>query len=357
MFETVIVDGSPLPASGALVFAHDTKRIEFDYTAIGYRRAGDIEFRSYLEGFDEQWSERGTRRTVSYTSLPPGDYVMRIGARYHDAAWPDSSASLAFTIPPAFLDRWSVRLILAASLAGAAFGFVKRRECRIRAVAEREREVRTRISELESRALRSQINPHFMFNSLNGIREAVLGGRTKVASDYLDKFSLLMRNILEHSDRATVSLEREIETIRLYVELEQLRFEEPFRFTIEVTESLDAASVAIPPMLIQPVVENAIWHGLGTKRGDKLLSISFSGDERRITCRVEDNGVGRSAAVVRKARMPGDRRARGMQITRDLLEALRASTGDGAGIDVVDLFNADGSAAGTRVTLTIPTQP
>jgi LytS/YehU family sensor histidine kinase len=231
------------------------------------------------------------------------------------------------------------------------------RDRRIRAEADRERELRVTLSELESRALRSQINPHFIFNSLNGIREAVIDGRTGVASEYLEKFSTLMRNVLENSDRRAVTLEREIETLRLYIELERHRFEEPFRFVVGVSASLDPASILIPPMVVQPIVENAIWHGLSAKEGEKLLTITFSGDGRCVKCAVEDNGVGRKRSAVRAVRPRWNHTPRGMQITRDLIEAFRAEAGGEAGIEVLDLLDGKGEPAGTRVILTIPIQP
>jgi LytS/YehU family sensor histidine kinase len=332
------------------------KNIEFDFAAVGYRRSADIEFQAYLQGFDEHWVDRGTRRTISYTSLPGGEYVMHLRAKYPGGTWPDRWSTLAFTVQPYLWERWPVRIAMAALIVGATIGVIRIRERKIKAEARRDRQLRATISELESRALRSQINPHFIFNSLNGIREAVLGDRTKVASEYLEKFSTLMRNVLENSDRHAVTLDREIETLRLYIDLEQLRFEEPFHYVISVEPSLDARSILIPPMLIQPVVENAIWHGLSTKEGNRQLTITIWDDPDYVRCCVEDNGVGRADTAARHRKRPHGHTPRGTQITRDLIEAFRGEGAGEAGVEILDLYGENGEPAGTRVNLTIPIQ-
>jgi hypothetical protein len=357
VIEDILVDGTPLTGGEPIDLPPDTKKIEFAYTAIGFSRAADIVFQAYLEGFDEQWVDRGNRRSMTYTRLPGGRYAMHLRAKYPDGAWPQRWSTLAFTVQPYFWERWPVRIVAGLLAIGATIGVVGFRERRIKAEARRERELRATISELESRALRSQINPHFIFNSLNGIREAVLGNRTKVASEYLEKFSALMRNVLENSDRHAVTLDREVETLRLYIELEQIRFEEPFIYSLDVEPSLDTGSIAIPPMLIQPIVENAIWHGLSPKEGSRRLAITISGDADYVRCSVEDNGVGRAQTAARRSKRPRNHTPRGLQITRDLIEAFRGGGGSEAGVEILDLCGENGEPAGTRVNLTIPVQP
>ena len=163
-----------------------------------------------------------------------------------------------------------------------------------------------------------------------------------------------MRNVLENSARQAIPLDREVETLHLYLGLEQRRFEEPFRYTLTVAPSLDASSTRIPPMLVQPIVENAIWHGLGPLEGEKRLTIRFDGDGEYVRCVVEDNGVGRNGAAGADPAAGGSKNSRGVQITRGLIEAHRVDTGDRAGIEFQDLRGDGGQPAGTRVTITIP---
>ncbi len=357
LIDNILVDGSEYPVGGPIELPPESKKIEFNFTAISFHRSADIEFQVLLEGFDEGWVDRGTRRAVAYTSLPHGEYVMRLRARTPEAPWPAESTALPFVVSPHVWERWPVRILLAVSLVAGVVGVMRTRERKIRAEAERNREAQTRITELESRALRSQINPHFLFNSLNGIREAVLGNRTRAASDYLEKFSVLLRNILENSERSTVSLAREIETLRTYIELEQLRFERPFRFSIDVGSGPFLDECVVPPMLIQPVVENAIWHGLSRKEGERMLTIRFSGDGSCVRCTVEDNGIGRAAATAGRAARDPDRKPLGMQITRDRLDILKSRGEHRADVRITDLFHPDGAPAGTRVELIIPVEP
>src|SRR5690606_31508725 len=151
--------------------------------------------------------------------------------------------------------------------------------------------------EARLKSLRLQMNPHFLFNSLNAIQQMILAGEDRAATRYLSKFSRLLRLVLLHSDKERITLKEELETLSLYVELESLRFKDSFRYDIKCDERIDPEEIKIPVMLIQPFVENAIWHGLLPKPGDRRLSVLFSEDTaENMICTIEDNGVGREAA-------------------------------------------------------------
>jgi anti-sigma regulatory factor (Ser/Thr protein kinase) len=212
------------------------------------------------------------------------------------------------------------------------------------------------VTDLRIRALRAQMNPHFLFNSLNAIQECILTNQTDAAASYLAKFSKLVRLILESSDKATIPLTKELETLRLYLDVEALRFTQAFRYEIHTDTHLDASLLSIPPMLVQPYVENAIWHGLLHKEGDRQLRLTFTSDDDFLYVGIEDNGVGRERATRQTNPLKKAYTSRGMKLTDERLEALGELLGERARAEVEDLVTPDGQPAGTRVTLTLPLQ-
>jgi two-component system LytT family sensor kinase len=215
-------------------------------------------------------------------------------------------------------------------------------------------ENKQRTSEVEMKALRAQMNPHFMFNSLNSINNFILKNDADNASAYLTRFARLMRLILDNSRHEWVSLENELKALQLYIEMESLRFDNVFAYTIQVSVQLDASTVMMPPMLMQPYVENAIWHGLLHRKtpGSKLnISVSKNG-ELMCIC-IEDNGIGRNNANALKSKFDTHKQSHGMQITQERLEIVNAVYGIDATAKVEDIVLENGISEGTRVTLTM----
>ncbi len=206
--------------------------------------------------------------------------------------------------------------------------------------------------EAQLKSLRLQMNPHFLFNSLNSIQQMILAGEDTAATRYLSKFSRLLRLVLLHSDREMVMLKEELETLHLYIELESLRFKETFDYDLICEEVIDPEEIKIPAMLIQPFIENAIWHGLLHKKGDRCLKIHFSEDsEENLLCVIEDNGIGREAA--RK----GDKNnhtGKGIAAATERLKAHNEHHTLQSRVWIHDMKDAKGNAAGTRVTLVLP---
>jgi LytS/YehU family sensor histidine kinase len=207
-------------------------------------------------------------------------------------------------------------------------------------------------SELEMEALRSQMNPHFIFNCLNAINHFILNNEAETASDYLTKFSRLIRRVLQNSARRTIPLTDELQTLRLYIELERVRFKNRFQFSITVDENIDAECLMIPPMLLQPFVENAIWHGLMQKETAGELTIIITQRDGKLTCIVTDNGVGRQKAAASR-KPPTQKKSMGMEITANRLRMLEGEEQSG-NFKIVDLHDEEGNNSGTKVIVTIP---
>lgn len=208
-------------------------------------------------------------------------------------------------------------------------------------------------SELEMQALRAQMNPHFIFNCLSSINRFILINQTEEASDYLTKFSRLIRMSLHNSQKSFISLEDELESLRLFLELEQLRFKNSFVYSITFINTIETSSVFLPPMLIQPFVENSIWHGLMHKQGNGELNIALSVDDHHLTCVITDDGVGRNKAAIINARSAQKNKSMGVQITLDRLALLGENEDQETHFQIEDLIDENGKPGGTKVKLKI----
>jgi two-component sensor histidine kinase len=211
------------------------------------------------------------------------------------------------------------------------------------------RKLQSQIFETEIRAVKAQMNPHFIFNSLNSIQQFILNNDNDNAYKYLVKFSKLVRKLLESSTAENIMLEEEIDILKRYLEIESLRFEDAFDYEVKVDERLNPAIIKIPHMLIQPFVENAIWHGLLHKHGDKKLSVSFSYlDKNRLSCIVDDNGVGRKEQV--QAEKKEERRSLATELIGQRLKLIKEIKHIEGGLKIDD----KPGRSGTTVTITIP---
>lgn len=213
---------------------------------------------------------------------------------------------------------------------------------------------------VESRlqSLRLQMNPHFLFNALNSVQQMILASEDMVATKYLSRFSKLLRTILVHSDKETISLKEELDILNLYVELESIRFKGSFDYQISCDEDIDTDEIKIPTLLVQPFVENAIWHGLMHKEGERFLKISFIEEDDFIKCTIEDNGIGRKKAAEMKMAMGQEKKhaSKGIEVSRERLKALRSKSGVEGNITITDLQDQNGVGCGTKVEIDFPIQ-
>jgi len=209
-------------------------------------------------------------------------------------------------------------------------------------------------ADIEQRLLRSQMNPHFLFNSLNTINGFIMSNNVDTASEFLTKFSKLVRHILEYSRKEMILLDEEVKTLRLYLELERMRFNNRFDFDIEVSGDLKTDELYVPPMLTQPFIENALIHGLFPKQEGGTVKVFFSADEAGIKVEIIDNGIGREAAGAMSRKQTDTHRSLGLQLTRERLALMDKNKENRYYFTFTDLYDNKGSAAGTRVELLMP---
>jgi hypothetical protein len=224
---------------------------------------------------------------------------------------------------------------------------------------KKQSELKRQAAELQMQALRVQMNPHFIFNSLSSINWFIMENDKDRASDYLTRFSRLMRMVL-NAQKPMIPLEDELKMLQLYLDMERMRFNNSFDYNISFTNAVDAGTISIPPMLLQPFCENAIWHGFmnmpgdgQTKEGHGQLVININTNDTMLECTITDNGVGRKQAALSKNKSPRKERSLGLEITRERLALLSEENNAEANFIIVDLEDDQGISKGTKVVLRI----
>jgi len=219
-------------------------------------------------------------------------------------------------------------------------------------------ENKQKATESRLQSLRLQMNPHFLFNALNSIQQMILANEEMVATRYLSRFSKLLRTVLVHSDKETVTLKEELEILKMYVELESVRFKDSFTYSITCDEAIETEEIKIPTLLIQPFVENAIWHGLMHKENKRFLHISFTENDDFLQCIIEDNGVGRAKASEIKSLSGQDKQhtSKGIAVSEERLRTMKSSSGKPGSIQINDLVDTEGKGIGTQIIINFPIQ-
>jgi len=345
-----IMDGSPLRLN------HGQNFFSIRFSAKAYTLATDIRFRYRLKGFEE-WTEVTRRRFANYTNVPGGDYVFQLQVANNEGVWNEKTLELPINIGTVWWMTNGFRLAAVITLFTLFVWLYRYRIGQIRRKEQLRSQYEKKLANVEMSALLAQMNPHFLFNSLNSIDSYIIRNESKKASEYLNNFARLMRLILQNSRSNYISLKDELESLDLYMQMESLRFANRFAYEIKVAPDIDISSILIPPMLIQPYVENAIWHGLMHKKDeqDGKVEIIISRKEESLYCVILDNGIGREKATALKAQKPGNRkRSMGMQITKDRIDMINKLYNTNTSMQIIDLHDEHGNATGTRIELIIP---
>lgn len=317
------------------------------FVAINYHMGGHIPFRFRLDGGD--WTET-QNRSVNFPALPSGQRLFEVQAQNEDGIWSDPSTFRFTILPPWWRTWWAITLALA--LAGlAVFAWYKYRTGQLK----KEIALQKQLAEVERQALQSQMNPHFLFNALNAIQGYIADGNKEAANRYLARFSRLVRAALQHSRLTKVPLEDDLRSLQNYLELEQMRFKEKFDYHITVAEDIDPVDTTLPPMLVQPFVENAIVHGMENKEGKGQIDLDYRLMDGHLVVTVTDNGIGIEAARLMKKERPTEHQSVGLSITARRLAILN-DHGNGGKVETEELKNESGQVAGTRVRVWIPVE-
>lgn len=328
--------------------------ISIDYTALDFYLNGKYNYYFMMEGLQKEWTDAGDRRFASFGQLPEGEYVFKVKAINPDGIKSQKEASLAFRIvPPIYQTLW-FKILTVILIAGFGTYMIYQRTRKAIFEEQQSSSQSKMIAELELKALRAQMNPHFIFNSLNSIQDFVLNNEGQQAARYLSKFAKLMRMILDISEQTFVNINSKIAFLKLYTELEALRLNNSLNIQFEIDPEIDLEAL-IPTLLIQPHIENAIWHGLQYKTDNKILHIGFkklSDDFIEVT--VEDNGIGRTAAIAIRNNKTQLHQSMASKNSEDRIHTLNILFGSRPKIEIFDLFDKNNIACGTKVVMQIP---
>ena len=347
--DTLLEDSVRLPS--------DMNTIAFYYRGICLTNPDKVLYQRKLEGLkqDENWSEPGTENYIKYTNLAPGNYTFKIRSSNNEGVWNEAPTVFSFRIKAPVYMTWWFQLSAILGLLALIYLVFMLRLYNIKKKQRIEYERKVQMSRIELKALRAQMNPHFIFNSLNSIQHYIFHTKSDEAIKFLNKFARLVRIILNNSEKPTVSVGEDIEALKLYLELEKMRFEDKFDYEITVDESVDPDYDIMPPLLLQPYVENAILHGLNPRPEKGKLSIAIHSENNFLICTITDNGIGREkAAEIRRTMPMRKHHSMGMKITEERLRILNDANNSQLSVTITDLKDDRGKAAGTRVEVYVP---
>lgn len=344
------IKGLYLANSKTLYLDYEDNYFTFEFAALDYTNPEKNQYAYKLEGFDEDWVYCGNQNYAHYTNISPGTYTFKVRGSNNDALWNKEGISIALIILPPFWQTLWFKIIMVLLVIGLIYllvRFIKKQE-------EKKSKIKEKIAELRMQSLRSKMNPHFIFNTINSIQYFLTCNEQRVALSYLSKFARLMRTTLEYSDKPDISIAKELEAVELYLELEKLRFENEFDYEIIVDPAIKIKESRIPNMLIQPYVENAVKHGIKVKNGKGFISVKLKKTDLGIRYSIEDNGIGISKSLAEKANHKVYRKSSGMEVTRNRLELMNSNNSKISNVEVLDLSEENPDKSGTRITVTIP---
>ena len=348
----------PVPVNLVLPYEHNN--ITFDFAVSEPATPGLVRYQYMMEGYEKEWSPVSDKTNATYGNIHEGNYTFKLKAQGPDGVWSEPITYTFKVLPPWYRTWWFLitAVVCVAALFYALIRWRLHQKFRLQLErSEKEKqfaEFQHKTAELEMQALRAQMNPHFIFNSLSSINMFILENNKVQASEYLSKFSRLVRLILQNSQEAFIPLDKELEALRLYLELESLRFEQRFEYKISVNDEVDTTMIKVPPLIIQPYAENAIWHGLMHKKEKGHLEIELYQKEKLLFCKIADDGVGRKRAAELNTKSSLTYKSMGMRITADRIAILQQQEKNNTSISINDLVLPDGRSAGTEVLIKLP---
>lgn len=325
-------------------FASDQRKFRFVFSSPTLLNHQAIRYTWKLEGYDVAWNSNAFENNeVTYNALGPGDYTFYVKAENQGVFSP--AVTYTFHIASPFYTRWWFIALCILLFIGAVY-IIYRWQLKIQ---QRKSQQINELNASKLIAIQSQMNPHFIFNSLNSIQDLILKGDTEQSYTYITTFSNLVRRTLSYSEKDFIDFDQELKLLELYLSLEKLRFKKDLQYELHA-ENID--DIMLPPLLIQPFIENALVHGLLHKEGAKKLIVRFE-LKTDLVCIIEDNGIGREKAKTIRMRQRADHESFSGKAIRNRFEILSNVMEGAFGYTYEDLYS-EGIACGTRVTLTIP---
>jgi ligand-binding sensor domain-containing protein len=340
-----------MAAAKPVTLSYRQNFISIEFKSLQYHHEA-IRYLYQLEGVDEEWVKAENMLVARYTNLPPGNYTFRVRSVNTAGTFSQGITELRIHILPAFWQTAWFKLLGALLIIVLIYLYFRMRIFYIKRAARRRTVIQQQMAQLEMKALRAQMNPHFIFNALNSIQTFMMKNETEQALSYLSRFARLIRNVLDTSQLNIIPVSKEVKMLENYLELEKLRFADQFSYEITIDDELDPDYTDIPTMVLQPFVENAIWHGLLHKKEKGNVTIAFHKVKDRVLCIIMDDGIGRTGSAA--LRQQSAHNSRGLQITRDRLALYNKRFNLDATFDIEDLYDGEGMPCGTRVNVWLP---
>ncbi len=330
---------------------HDQNFITAEFAAMQFDFPEKIQYRYMLTGFDKTWILPGNGNRVSYTSLPPGNYELLLNASNTSGKWSSYTRSIKIIISPPFWETWWFYVSMAALIVLVIYLFLS---VRIRSIKKRHAQklhFERKAMELHAMALRARMNPHFIFNCLNSIKALIQEQQDKKAVSYLNTFVTLIRKQLNNTNNE-IALQDELETCRLYLQLEAMRFDGRINFQFHIDEKDELlGETRIPPLILQPIVENSVVHGLLPREEGGLIMVSIYRVDTWVVCEIEDDGIGRAAAAIYRQKSSRLHQSKGLHLLEERITMHNHLNEGYSSLETIDLFDKDGHASGTRVII------
>lgn len=328
---------------------HNQNFIEFNFVGLSYQREKYLEYAYMLEGINKDWVKT-QNRSIQFPMLHPGKYSFKVKC-FNRSGIEGEIKTIVFKINKALYQKiWFkilvgiIILVIVAAIFTIYF-YSKMKE------AKKRNQIKNELNKYRQQALSAQMNPHFIYNSLNSIQSYILKNDRVRSSEYLTKFSNLMRKVLDNSQNSFISLKEEFDALNLYIEMELIRFRNSFEYVFNIQNNIKLDEYDIPPLILQPYVENAIHHGLRNKEGEKKLKIEVVKKEKGVCIIIEDNGIGRAEALKIKQRKLNTYKSYGTEITAKRIELFKESYKNKVKHTIFDLQSGNGKCLGTKVKI------
>ncbi len=346
------INGLDTTVNNQYYLKYRDRNLSISFVALSFRESSGIQYRYRLLGIDSSWINISGRE-IQLNPVPYGQNIIQIQARRQGEEWvsQNSIKISIYRMLPFWRTIWFVIICFLIAVFLMLLFFLSR----TRRIKQKESEKTTlnkKLAEMELKALRAQMNPHFIFNVLNSIQYYIMHNENEAAQHYMSKFAKLVRLTLDNSRSTFISLEDELSLLRLYIELEKIRFEDKFDYQISISDAVNIGTIKIPNMLLQPYVENSIKHGFKEKGEKYFLDISISKQNSKIVCVIEDNGIGRENAAIISGAKKEMHSSTGTLIIKDKIEAIKLYYNYELSSETLDIKDDNGNAVGTKVILT-----
>jgi ligand-binding sensor domain-containing protein len=339
-----------------LKLGYRKRSLNVRYEALNYSAMGKNNYRYRLLGYDSNWIYTNTRE-IQFNQLPYGSYKVQIQAKREYGDWDSSESFIQLPVvctPPFWATSW-FWIAAFSLLMFVVILFFRHRISQIRFRQKQQEDIKQKINDTEQMALKAQMNPHFIFNSLNSIQQYVIESDVEGANKFISGFSKLIRQTLEFSSKELITLDEEVSYLSTYLDLEKARMESAFKYNVNVKTQQPPSQLELPPLLLQPYVENALRHGIRyLKNLDGIISLSFVEQNGFLECIIEDNGIGRKKAMELKVENPIEYQSRGMSLTAERIALLNEGKEKKIKVTIEDLKDQQGNVAGTRIRVLFP---